>query len=918
MPNSQFYLPSEDPNISRINSRRRFLPHRDYSTVRSVKDLERAYCDPNDPCCARPDPEIPITPLRRISATRRLCPPKNPMHFEYTMLHRQRMQILLSAKAEEQWVQDLTPEQVEEIQQARLQGLQLNAKRLAEQEEAAKAAAHTSSLDYFKDHPDLAVPIPPPKPLFINASGLKDALHGLGSMALAHEIAVNKDFKLKNIFEKSDPPHDLVNMSPQLQEKLQEENAANDMVSLDKREAYWRGVEDVLDSKPMSDTKEVLLDLMEMLKEGLLSTLLPHNHTVRQKILREMELTHISHQIEGGYFDLDHYLDLILATLAMVCCQVRDREILDCRKMTHKPSKVRKISELIEDVNLDMGNFIIGQCRNTIIQHCISYERDKFAGYVQTEYLIGNDPLAATRSWILRHTIPSRSFEEVMAYSFAEIVFDNWENKEWPETLALDWLRFPRIRDEIRRVSIIAAMVESTYSYAQTIMSEELDSLEHEKRQLIVVRNAKLLGKLREHLNHLLSEFEMQHPEKFDEAIEKCSESAARLINKHRRAELCSGITPEQAEKIKELVLPLKNMNDPGRLAFEKHIRDWLIILVTTGAQYPVSFPGSMSSSGHLVLLPVQDMLKLVIYNRGVFDVIYHEIYSGRFPPPKFASADEKRKAGDRDEGGEEEEIEPHVANLIGKLKAFTNRTLVYRKAKIDPRTQPMFTATGERITDREYQPLPEAEALEPYAQKRRDKRLLQDEPTAAEDYEGIAQIKVGEPDFMFGHTMADLLKILERDDIIAANKLRRIKERMEKEGLEKRVAKNLPIFVKEWSEGWGSIQQEYCRLQRIILKGATPLPRGAVDYPGGRRKPFPGACEWPVKVEIDEFPRFNEKGERLFYSRDRGRAFGQKRPPSPPIEPDYEMLGRLITRTHGAVSDDAIDLNEPPLRSSV
>ncbi|CAL8119709.1 unnamed protein product [Orchesella dallaii] len=197
-------------------------------------------------------------------------------------------------------------------------------------------------------------------------------------------------------------------------------------------------------------------------------------------------------------------------------------------------------------------------------------------------------------------------------------------------------------------------MVESTYSYAQTIMSEELDSLEHEKRQLIVVRNAKLLGKLREHLNHLLSEFEMQHPEKFDEAIEKCSESAARLINKHRRAELCSGITPEQAEKIKELVLPLNNMYDPGRLAFEKHIRDWLIILVTTGAQYPVSFPVSMSSSGHLVLLPVQDMLKL------------------------FVSADEKKKAGDREEGGEEEEIEPHVDNLIGKLKAFTNRTLVY------------------------------------------------------------------------------------------------------------------------------------------------------------------------------------------------------------------------------------------------
>ncbi|ODM95130.1 T-complex protein 11-like protein 2 [Orchesella cincta] len=90
------------------------------------------------------------------------------------------------------------------------------------------------------------------------------------------------------------------------------------------------------------DAKVILQNVMEMLKEGLLSTLLPHNVTTREKIHREMDMNHIAKQIERDAFDIDYYIDFILATLATVCCPIRDKDILDVRKMTNTTNKVRK------------------------------------------------------------------------------------------------------------------------------------------------------------------------------------------------------------------------------------------------------------------------------------------------------------------------------------------------------------------------------------------------------------------------------------------------------------------------------------------------------------------------------------------------------------------------------------------------
>lgn len=124
-------------------------------------------------------------------------------------------------------------------------------------------------------------------------------------------------------------------------------------------------------------------------------------------------------------------MTFILDSLAALCCPIRDQEVVDIRNI-HIPSRqVRKAIDLMENMNLDMANFIISQSRNHIVQNCVTYERNKFASFVDLQYRLGNDPIKITREWILRHVAPDRSFNETVANGFLEIL--EWGDKEWPE-----------------------------------------------------------------------------------------------------------------------------------------------------------------------------------------------------------------------------------------------------------------------------------------------------------------------------------------------------------------------------------------------------------------------------------------------------------------------------------------------------
>jgi hypothetical protein len=60
----------------------------------------------------------------------------------------------------------------------------------------------TESLDYLKAHPDLM--IPGPNPLRIPHDELMNSFAGFTNMYIAHEIAVNDEFRLERFIPKED------------------------------------------------------------------------------------------------------------------------------------------------------------------------------------------------------------------------------------------------------------------------------------------------------------------------------------------------------------------------------------------------------------------------------------------------------------------------------------------------------------------------------------------------------------------------------------------------------------------------------------------------------------------------------------------------------------------------------------------
>jgi hypothetical protein len=101
-------------------------------------------------------------------------------------------------------------------------------------------------------------------------------------------------------------------------------------------------------------------------------------------------------------------------------------------KKMEKPSELFKgILELMDQMQLDMANFLISQIRPSLIATCVDYERLKFSQFIELEYRLHEDGLRVTRSWILRHRSPDRTHAVVVGHAFGEILV--WKEADWPE-----------------------------------------------------------------------------------------------------------------------------------------------------------------------------------------------------------------------------------------------------------------------------------------------------------------------------------------------------------------------------------------------------------------------------------------------------------------------------------------------------
>ncbi|KAF0310814.1 T-complex protein 11-like protein 1 [Amphibalanus amphitrite] len=244
-------------------------------------------------------------------------------------------------------------------------------------------------------------------PRFVSLEEVMRAANGVSNMALAHEIAVDHDFKLEKY---KAPDNSLLGRVKEMTHK-----------------AFWDILKQQLESEPPDFSQA--LSLMTEVKQ----------------------------------VNFSEYSGFVLSIMSRICAPVRDDAIRELGQRATVVDVFRGIMETLELMRIDMANFAIQQVRPHIIAQSVEYEKKKFAEYLSTT----NDGLLVTRQWLERNVVydgdPATRIRDTVNAAYLE--FLDWDDStEVPETLAMDWRRLTELRLEAQQMMTAAAALLLTYS----------------------------------------------------------------------------------------------------------------------------------------------------------------------------------------------------------------------------------------------------------------------------------------------------------------------------------------------------------------------------------------------------------------------------------------------------------------------
>lgn len=283
----------------------------------------------------------------------------------------------------------------------------------------------------------------PPK--FVTLEDIMKAAHGMQNMALAHEIAVDQDFKL----EPFEPP----------------DNSYQKLVKETMHKAYFDILREQLKSDP-PEYKQALV-LLEDVKQGLFAILLPRHTRIREMIEEVLDGEFIKQQAENNSLDFQKYASFVIDLMAKLAAPARDDIIQNITTLTDTVDIFRAILETLEVLKLDLANTLIAMIRPHVQQESVHCERVKFDEILK----VSEDGLQYTKEWLKRHiekeglSIPVTDkivIRNVTAQTLAKAYLELLEwtrSNSYPETVALDAPRFAELGTQVYRLIITASLM---------------------------------------------------------------------------------------------------------------------------------------------------------------------------------------------------------------------------------------------------------------------------------------------------------------------------------------------------------------------------------------------------------------------------------------------------------------------------
>ncbi|XP_055925348.1 T-complex protein 11-like protein 1 isoform X1 [Argiope bruennichi] len=441
--------------------------------------------------------------------------------------------------------------------------------------------------------------VPASPPSFISLEQLLKAAEDVSksgfNMALAHEIAVNKDFKLQQNVPKSS-----------LEEKVTEIF----------HKAFWDLLTEQLSSDPPEYTQAMVL--LKEIKEILIWLLLPHNTRLKNEINEVLDLDLIEQQAEKGIIDVLSYAQFIISTMARICAPARDAKIKELRQLTEVVPLYKGILGTLDLMKMDMVNFTISRMRPHIQQHSIEYEQGKFKEILQS--LEGLTPpvdgLKFTRLWLQNvYNEVMETYSEgdppnslILRRAYLKIL--RWKKAEYfPETLHLDHERFITLRDDLTVMVLTATVILVTYSTVGPAIQGITD----------------FKNTLKSHVQILLADApQCSSQNDFEAKMETVGLQVAKEVNECLDKHGYTVLDKENESSLIAMIKKTASEDHNVRQLIMKRVLEFLELALHTSSNLKIP-PGLSSLQNELSVFAGQ-FLSLIKHNQAVFEEYYNTI----------------------------------------------------------------------------------------------------------------------------------------------------------------------------------------------------------------------------------------------------------------------------------------------------
>ncbi|KAM6370213.1 T-complex protein 11 homolog [Pluvialis apricaria] len=462
---------------------------------------------------------------------------------------------------------------------------------------------------------ELPTPCPPPaSPLqALPAHELQQITDDISKLAIAHEIVLSGDFKLQ-----------AASFSPKSLENRVKETL---------HKAFWDSLEEQLSAYPPDYSQAI--QLLQEIKEALLSLLLPRHHQLRRQIEEALDMELIRQEAEHGVLDIRGLTTFVLGTMARLCAPVRDEEVRGLQSLTDPAQLLREIFRVLGLMKMDMLNFTIQSIRTHLQDHTVQYERKKF------QQLLDKLPngLDRTRQWLCKAaaevsasssqppphpavsgspaarspgavssstTVPSLT--SVLNRGYMNLLCWGPGQKEYPETLFMDQGRLQEVQAQVNQLTIIAAVLLVTSGMCGSTLFGSPG---------FVARLKRVTKVLLEGLS--CTRYEAALEDISDQVLQEVSRTLAQL-----------GYPAFTTDKCASLKGQIKSIADKGnavRHVIEQRIHSFLSLFISPGGQNSQKdFPKGLNPIQEELLEVGRRFGSVIHHNRQVFGPYYSAI----------------------------------------------------------------------------------------------------------------------------------------------------------------------------------------------------------------------------------------------------------------------------------------------------